>query len=187
MHFLHIVIQRTSVLWFTYLTPICHILRKGAIKIYSTCTDNTKDLNAAHLMHYIKSKLRCHCCTTNVYATNNTVKGTHLFRLCLQKCCMLALLLDSLSGCPLSSHHQCGGCLWLQSTFYGLGAVHWWRMSPVLFLLPHQFLQARGEDKNRSDISAKPIEKKNSLKLEIPSTLFIQPVSFCFSLKHHCS
>lgn len=134
----------------TFNTCVCHILRKGALKIYPTCMDNTEVINVAKLMALYQSRLRCHCSTSKMYATHSkstTEHGAHLCQLCLQKRCMLVLLLDSLSGCPLSSHRQYWGCLWLRSTFYCLRSSHWWRIPPGPFLLTRRFLQARGRHK----------------------------------------
>lgn len=130
-------------------TCVRHILRKGAIKIYPTCTDNTEVINVAKLMALYQSRLRSHCSATKKKMYSNTEHGAHLCRLCLQKRCMLALLLDSLSGCPLSSRCQFGGCLWLRSTFYCLRSAHWWRIPPGPFLLTRRFLQAGGGTQNQ--------------------------------------
>ncbi len=45
-------------------TCVRHILRKGAIKIYPTCTDNTEVINVAKLMALYQSRLRSHCSAT---------------------------------------------------------------------------------------------------------------------------
>lgn len=66
---------------------------------------------------------------------------------------MLALLLGSLSGCPLSSRCQWRGCLWLRSTFYCLRSAHWWRIPLGPFLLTRRFLRAKGDHtKSRSQM-----------------------------------
>lgn len=107
-----------------------------------------KFINVAKLRALQQSRLRSHCSTTKMFAIN-TERGAHLWRLCLQICCMLALLLKSLSGCPLSSRCQLEGCLWLRSTFYCLRSSHPWRISHAPFLPICRFLQARGGHKSK--------------------------------------
>lgn len=85
-----------------------HILRKGAFMSYSTCMDNTEVLNITN-NGYVKAAYSL--CSATKFCYSKYKCDAHLCQLSLQKCCMLALLLDSLSGCPLSSHHQHGGCL----------------------------------------------------------------------------
>lgn len=123
------------------LTPV-YFIYWGKVHSRSSPHAQTtqKFINTAKLMSLYQSRLYCHCSSKMFH----TGCSAHLCRLCLQKCCMLVLRLDSLSGCPLSSRRQVGGCLWLRSTFYCLRSSHWWRMPSGPFLLTRRFLQAGG-------------------------------------------
>jgi hypothetical protein len=112
--------------------PLHYILRRW-IPEYCTCTANY-NYNQTYELHR----------ALNVWAVKKWDRH-YLCRLCLWKRCMWALLLDSLSWCPLSSPHRSGGCLWWQRTSFGLGSARRRRKLLGPFLLWRRFRQPMDE------------------------------------------